>query len=50
MMTMKKIIAIVLVIIAVVMLYLGITSGIWAPALTGVGFILIAIVFFKEGA
>lgn len=37
--------ALVLFLIAAVMLYLGIANRILPPALTGVGFIVIAIVF-----
>jgi hypothetical protein len=42
---MKKAIQLLLALIAIVMIYLGIANSILAPALTGVGFILILIHF-----
>ena len=43
---MKNILLIVLVLIAVVMIVLGAKAGVLPPALTGVGFIVIAILFY----
>ncbi len=47
-MKIKKIIAIILIIIALVMLFIGVTKSMLPPALTGIGFILIAIVFLND--
>lgn len=38
---------ILLAIIAIVMIVLGISAGALPPALTGIGFILIAALFYK---
>jgi len=46
-MNFKTITAIVLFLIAIVMVYIGITKSVLPPALTGVGFVFIAIVFLK---
>lgn len=48
MMNLKKISGVILIIIAVVMLYFGIDKGMLPPALTGVGFIFIGLVFLTE--
>jgi small-conductance mechanosensitive channel len=45
---MKNILLILLVIIAIAMLAIGIFMKIMPPALTGIGFILIAILFHKK--
>ncbi len=45
---MKKIIAILLIILAIVMIYLSVNLGALPPGITGVGFILIALVFLRE--
>ncbi len=45
---MKKIVAVLLVIIALAMFYLSYQIGVLPPGLTGVGFILIAIIFLKD--
>lgn len=37
-----------LVIIAIVMIYMGITAKMAPPALTGIGFIVIALLFYKK--
>ncbi len=42
-----KIAAFILAILAVLMLYLGFKMGGLPPAITGVGFLVIAFVFFK---
>lgn len=47
-MNIKIISAIVLILIAAVMLYLGINNGILPPSLTGVGFLFIALVFLTD--
>lgn len=46
-MTMRKSVGIVLIILALIMLYLGFTLGAWPPAITGIGFIAIAVVFLS---
>jgi len=46
---MKKLASFVLIIIALVMFYLSYNIGGLPPAVTGVGFIIIAIVWLKEG-
>jgi len=43
---MKNILLIVLIIVALLMIYLGYTAWILPPALTGLGFIIIAILFY----
>ena len=45
---MKNILLIVLIIIAVVMIYMSVTTKIYPPGLTGLGFIIIAILFYKK--
>jgi uncharacterized membrane-anchored protein len=45
---MRNILLIVLIIIAIVMIYMSITSKIYPPGLTGLGFIIIAILFYKK--
>ena len=45
---MKNSLLIVLIIIAIAMIVIGISAKIAPPALTGVGFIIIAILFYKK--
>jgi hypothetical protein len=45
---MKNILLGLLVIIALVMIYLGIKASMLPPALTGVGFIIIAAILFMD--
>ena len=45
---MKNLLLIALIIIAVVMLYMSFTTKIYPPGLTGLGFIIIAILFYKK--
>ena len=45
---MKNILLIVLVLIAIAMIFLGISSKILPPTLTGIGFIIIAFVLYKK--
>lgn len=45
---MRRIIAIILLILAVVMLYLGISNQMIPPALTGIGFAAIGVLFLWE--
>ncbi|MBD3630636.1 hypothetical protein [Cyclobacterium sp.] len=45
---MKKIVAIVLIVLGIAMIVMGIGNFMIPPALTGVGFIAIAYVFIKE--
>ena len=44
----KNFLLIVLVILAIAMLYIGITGKILPPALTGVGFLVIAYLFYDK--
>ena len=46
---MNNILLYLLVAIALVMIFLGIKAGMWPPALTGVGFLLIAVMLYKKG-
>ena len=46
---MKKIAAILLIVLGLVMLFLGYQLTALPPALTGVGFVIIAIVFLNPG-
>lgn len=45
---MKKFLLALLVLIAIAMIILGITAKMLPPALTGIGFIIIAFLFFKK--
>jgi len=45
---MKKIAAIILILISIIMLFIGIWNQILPPVLTGLGFIPIAMVFLSE--
>lgn len=45
---MKKIAAIVLAILAIAMIVMGIGNFLVPPVLTGIGFLAIAFVFFRE--
>lgn len=45
---MKKIAGIMLLLVAAVMLFLGISKNMLPPALTGIGFIIIGFVFLAE--
>tara|TARA_R110002096_G_scaffold204178_1_gene389665 strand:+ start:568 stop:714 length:147 start_codon:yes stop_codon:yes gene_type:complete len=45
---MRNVLLLLLVLIALVMLYLGIKASMIPPALTGVGFIIIAALFYKK--
>lgn len=45
---MKKILLILLLLIAITIIFLGVTGGILPPTLTGVGFIFIAILFYRN--
>jgi uncharacterized membrane protein YbaN (DUF454 family) len=44
----KKSAAIVLILLGLIMIGISINGGIYPPGITGVGFILIAIVFLRE--
>jgi hypothetical protein len=44
---MKNVLLILLVLIALVMIFLGVKASMLPPALTGVGFLIIAALFFK---
>lgn len=44
----KKVLLVLLLIIAVAMVLISIKSKILPPALTGLGFVIIAILFYKE--
>ncbi|MDD3789272.1 MAG: hypothetical protein PHO94_11350 [Petrimonas sp.] len=45
---MNNLLIILLLIVAAVMIYLGIKGGILPPTLTGIGFILIAALFYLK--
>ncbi len=45
---MKKSLLILLIIIAIVMIVIGVSAKIVPPALTGIGFIIIAFLFYKN--
>ncbi|MFZ1805736.1 MAG: hypothetical protein WAU36_00850 [Cyclobacteriaceae bacterium] len=45
---MKKIAAVLLIVLALVMFYLSYTMDGLPPAITGIGFLIIAMVFIKE--
>lgn len=45
---MKNVLLILLVLIAIVMLFIGLKTNVFPPALTGVGFVIIAILFLKK--
>ncbi|MBE0422359.1 MAG: hypothetical protein IBX66_00300 [Lutibacter sp.] len=45
---MKNYLTIALVIIAIAMIFIGVTAKILPPALTGIGFIIIAILFYDK--
>ena len=45
---MKKAAAIILVLLGIFMLYFGLTKSVTPPAVTGVGFLVIALVFLAE--
>lgn len=46
---MKKIASIILIILAIVMFYLAYDIGGLPPAITGIGFLVIALVWLREG-
>jgi Na+-transporting methylmalonyl-CoA/oxaloacetate decarboxylase beta subunit len=45
---MKRIISIILILLAIALMYLGITNSMLPPTLTGIGFIAIAVVFLTD--
>lgn len=45
-MSLKNILVLLLLIIAIIMIVLGISSGALPPLLSGIGFVLITILFF----
>ncbi|WP_432671937.1 hypothetical protein [Flavobacterium sp. SM2513] len=45
---MKNVLIGLLVVIAIVMIYMGISAQMAPPALTGMGFIIIALLFYKK--
>ena len=45
---MKKIVALLLILIAIAMIVISFKAQILPPGLTGIGFIAIAIIFLKE--
>lgn len=47
---MKNILIVLLIIIAIIMIVLGTKAGILPPTLTGIGFIVIAGLFYSNGA
>lgn len=46
--SMKKMVAILLILLALIMIYLSVNLGALPPGITGVGFILIALVFLRQ--
>ena len=49
--TIKKPVAVLLIILGIIMIYLGGFYGpktIWPPIITGIGFFLVSLVFLKE--
>lgn len=47
-MNLKTLLLILLIVIAIIMIYLSYNAGILPPALTGIGFIIIVILFFQD--
>jgi hypothetical protein len=47
---MKNTLIVLLIIIAIAMIVLGTKAGLLPPTLTGIGFILIAVLFYRNGA
>ncbi|CAN5331874.1 hypothetical protein BH23BAC2_BH23BAC2_00410 [soil metagenome] len=45
---MKKIAGIILLILALVMLFIGVSKSLLPPALTGMGFIIIGLIYLTE--
>ncbi|MCB0494660.1 MAG: hypothetical protein KDC79_00865 [Cyclobacteriaceae bacterium] len=45
---MKNVLLLILLLIAVAMIILGVKASILPPALTGVGFIVIALLFYRK--
>ena len=45
---MKNILIVLLIILAIAMIYIGISAKMTPPTLTGVGFIIIALLFYKK--
>ena len=45
---MKNLLLILLLLIAVAMIALGVKGGILPPTLTGIGFIIIAVLFYRK--
>lgn len=48
-MKMKNILIVLLGLLAVVMIFLGVRADILPPVLTGIGFIIIAVLFYSGG-
>lgn len=47
-MNLRVLLLVFLIVIAIVMIYISYNAGILPPALTGIGFIIIAIILFQE--
>lgn len=45
---MKKLVAILLIVLGIVMVGLSVKLGVYPPGITGIGFFAIALVFLKE--
>lgn len=45
---MKRLVAMVLIILGIVMIGLSVKAGVYPPGITGIGFFAIAAVFLKE--
>ena len=48
-MKIKNILIVLLFLLAVVMIFLGVRADILPPVLTGIGFIIIAVLFYSGG-
>jgi hypothetical protein len=45
---MKKTLIMLLIVVAIIMMYLGIKASMLPPVFTGIGFIIIAVLFAKK--
>ncbi|WP_277111603.1 hypothetical protein [Chryseobacterium taklimakanense] len=47
---MRNILALILALLGIYMIYLGVSAGIQPPTVTGIGFILIAVMFLMKSS
>ncbi|WP_164466948.1 hypothetical protein [Chryseobacterium taklimakanense] len=47
---MRNILALILALLGIYMIYLGVSAGIQPPTVTGIGFILIAVMFLMKNS